>query len=48
VKHTRDDEKIQTIVKTRVQEMLGVDEPISIKVHVVKIVHKEEAPKKSA
>ena len=38
-------EKIQTIVKNRVQDMLGVDEPINIRVHVVKIVHKEEAPK---
>jgi len=38
-------EKIQAIVKTRVQEMLGVEEPITIRVHVVKIVHKEEAPK---
>jgi hypothetical protein len=25
--------------------MLGVDEPITIKVHVVKIVHKEEPAK---
>ena len=39
-------EKIQNIVKTRVQEMLGVEEPINIRVHVVKIVHKEEAPKR--
>ena len=38
-------EKIQNIVKTRVQEMLGVEEPINIRVHVVKISHKEEAPK---
>ena len=38
-------EKIQNIVKTRVQEMLGVEEPITIRVHVVKIVHKEETPK---
>ena len=38
-------EKIQNIVKTRVQDILGVEEPINIKVHVVKIVHKEEAPK---
>lgn len=38
-------EKIQNIVKTRVQDMLGVEEPINIRVHVVKIVHKEEAPK---
>lgn len=39
-------EKIQNIVKTRVQEMLGVDEPINIRVHIVKIVHKEEPPKR--
>jgi len=38
-------EKIQHIVKTRVQDMLGVDETINIKVHVVKIVHKEEPSK---
>ncbi len=38
-------EKIQNIVKTRVQDMLGVEEPITIKVHVVKIVHKEESSK---
>jgi len=38
-------EKIQNIVKARVQDMLGVEEPITIKVHVVKIVHKEDAVK---
>ena len=38
-------EKIQNIVKTRVQDMLGVDEPINIRVHVVKVAHKEEASK---
>ncbi|MDD5496599.1 MAG: alkaline shock response membrane anchor protein AmaP [Candidatus Omnitrophica bacterium] len=38
-------EKIQNMVKSRVQDMLGVDEPINIKVHVVKIVHKEEPAK---
>lgn len=38
-------EKIQNIVKSRVQDMLGVEEPINIKVHVVKIAHKEDAPK---
>lgn len=38
-------EKIQSIVKTRVQDMLGVEEPLNIRVHVVKIVHKEETPK---
>jgi uncharacterized alkaline shock family protein YloU len=38
-------EKIQNIVKLRVQEMLGVEDPINIKVHVVKISHKEEPNK---
>jgi hypothetical protein len=38
-------EKIQSLIKARVQDMLGVEEPISIKVDVVKIVHKEEAVK---
>lgn len=38
-------EKIQNLVKARVQDMLGVEESISIKVHVVKIAHKEEAAK---
>jgi uncharacterized alkaline shock family protein YloU len=38
-------EKIQNLVKARVQDMLGVDEAISIRVHVVKIVHKDEAAK---
>jgi uncharacterized alkaline shock family protein YloU len=35
-------EKIQGIVKTRVQEMLGVDEPVEIMVNVTKIAHKED------
>jgi len=38
-------EKIQNIVKTKVQDMLGVEEPISVRVHVGKIAHKEEGPK---
>lgn len=38
-------EKIQSAVKTRVIDMLGVEEPILIKVHVVKIVHKDDAQK---
>lgn len=38
-------EKIQNIVKMRVQDMLGVEEPINIRVHVVKIAHKEESVK---
>lgn len=39
-------EKIQSIIKSRIQEMLGIEETISTKVHVVKIVHKEEPPAK--
>ena len=35
-------EKIQNIVKSRVQEMLGVEETVEIQVNVTKIVHKEE------
>ena len=38
-------EKIQNVVKMRVQDMLGVEEPVTVRVHVVKIVHKEEPPK---
>lgn len=38
-------EKIQNIVKTRVQDMLGVEEPVEILVNVTKIAHKEERAK---
>lgn len=38
-------EKIQNIVKSRVQDMLGVEEPVEILVNVTKIVHKEERHK---
>ena len=38
-------EKIQNIVKTRVQDMLGVEEPVEIQVNVTKIVHKEDRVK---
>lgn len=41
-------EKIQNVVKTRVLDMLGVEEPVMIRVHVVKIVHKEDAQKDKA
>ena len=34
-------EKIQSIVKSRLQQILGTDEAIMVKVHVVKIVPKE-------
>lgn len=36
-------EKIQGLIKTRIQEMLGIDEPIIVKVHVTKIATREEA-----
>ena len=38
-------EKIQSIVKSRVQEMLGVEEPVDIQVNVTKISHKENKSK---
>ncbi len=37
-------EKIQTLVKSRVQEMLaGIEEPVLVRVHVSKIVERQEA-----
>ncbi len=35
-------EKIQSLIRTRVQEMLGVDEPIIVKIHVTKIAARQE------
>jgi heme/copper-type cytochrome/quinol oxidase subunit 2 len=35
-------EKIQSLIRTRIQEMLGVDEPIIVKVHVTKIASRQE------
>jgi len=35
-------EKIQNIVKSRVQDMLGIEESISIKIHIAKIAQKDE------
>ena len=36
-------ERIQSLIKSRVQEMLsGVEEPVHVRVHVSKIVHREE------
>ncbi len=35
-------ERMQSIIKSRVQEMLGVDEPVEVQINVTKIVHKEE------
>ena len=37
-------EKIQSLIKSRVQEMLGIEETIVVSVHITKIAHKE-APK---
>lgn len=35
-------EKIQGLIKARVQEMLGIEDPVWVKVHVAKIVAREE------
>ncbi len=40
-------ENIQSIIKNRIQEMLGIEEPIVVRVHVGRIVQKEKKrPKK--
>lgn len=36
-------EKIQNIVKSKTQDLLGIEEPVSIKIHVSKIAHREES-----
>jgi uncharacterized alkaline shock family protein YloU len=36
-------EKIQGLVKSKIQEMLGIDEPIIIKIHVTKIATRPDA-----
>lgn len=41
-------EKIQSIVKNRIQDMLGIEEPIIVKVHINKLVHKEEPKRKKS
>lgn len=41
-------EKIQSIVKNRVQDMLGIEEAIIVRVHINKLAHKDESKKKSA
>ena len=35
-------EKIQSLIKTRVQEMLGIEDPVWVRVHVAKIVARDE------
>lgn len=41
-------ERIQGLIKARIQEMLGIDEPIIVKIHVTKISSRQEQkqPKK--
>lgn len=39
-------ETIQSVVKGRVQDMLGIEDPIAVKVHITKILQKEEPKKK--
>lgn len=39
-------ERIQSILKNRIQEMLGIEETINIKVHIAKIVAKEKKESK--
>ncbi len=41
-------EKIQSVIKNRIQDMLGIEEPIIVKVHINKLAHKEEPRKKKA
>lgn len=40
-------EKIQSIVKNRIQDMLGIEEPIIVRVHINKLAHKDESKKKA-
>ena len=41
-------EKIQSIVKNRVQDMLGIEEAIIVKVHINKLAQREEPKKKKS
>ena len=36
-------EKIQSMIKAKVQDMLGIEESIAVKIHIAKIAQKEEA-----
>ncbi len=38
-------EEIQRVVRKKIQEMLGIEEPIRTRVHIVKIVSKEDGEK---
>jgi len=37
---------LQELVRTKIQEVLGIEEPISVKIHVAKITYSEEKRKK--
>ncbi len=39
-------EKIQEIIRSRIQDILGIEEAIIVKVHVAKIIQPEESKKK--
>ena len=39
-------EKIQMLIKSRIAEMLGIEETIKVSVHIVKIAHREEMVRK--
>jgi len=39
-------DRIQSLIRSRVQEMLGIEESITVAVHITKIVHKDQAPRK--
>jgi len=39
-------EKVQNLVKTKVQDMLGIEEAVTCTVNITKIVHKEDFKKK--
>ncbi len=38
-------EKIQSMIKTKLLEMLGIEEAISVKIHVTKLLHRDRAGK---
>ncbi len=39
-------ERIQGVIKNKIQDMLGIEEPITTKVHVAKIAHREPSKAK--
>ncbi len=38
--------KLQDLIASKIQEVFGIDEPITVRIHVAKIVANEERPKK--